>query len=87
MTTGTTTRRLMDRRDSSGRSRRWSWLAVACEISVDAYLLTFLLTGARHHISARADTDKIFCRCFGAPACRVFPDHLITFLSPEAAAR
>ena len=23
--------------------------------------------------------DKNICRCFGAPACRVFPDHLITF--------
>ena len=23
-------------------------------------------------------TDKNLCRCFGAPACRVFPDHLIT---------
>ena len=22
--------------------------------------------------------DKNLCRCFGAPACRVFPDHLIT---------
>ena len=22
-------------------------------------------------------TDKNLCRCFGAPACRVFPDHLI----------
>ena len=23
-------------------------------------------------------TDKSICRFFGAPACRVFPDHLIT---------
>ena len=23
-------------------------------------------------------TDKNLCRCFGAPACRVSPDHLIT---------
>ena len=23
-------------------------------------------------------TDKNLCRCFGAPACRVFPDHLIS---------
>ena len=26
-------------------------------------------------------TDKNLCRCFGAPARRVFPDHLITYLS------
>ena len=26
----------------------------------------------------RGRTDKLCCRCFGAPACRVFPDHLIT---------
>jgi hypothetical protein len=32
------------------------------------------LTGVRHHPSRR--TDKNLCRCFGAPACRVF---LITF--------
>jgi hypothetical protein len=25
-------------------------------------------------------TDKNLCRCFGAPARRVFPDHLITLL-------
>ena len=24
-------------------------------------------------------TDKNLCRCFGAPARRVFPDHLITY--------
>ena len=24
------------------------------------------------------------CRCFGAPARRVFPDHLITSISPRA---
>ena len=35
-----------------------------------------LLTGVRHHPPGR--TDKLSCRCFGAPACRVFPDHLIT---------
>ena len=27
-------------------------------------------------------TDKTLCRCLGAPACRVFPDHLITRLAP-----
>jgi hypothetical protein len=32
-------------------------------------------------------TDKNLCRCFGAPARRVFPDHLITCtLSPSARA-
>ena len=25
-------------------------------------------------------TDRLLCRCFGAPARRVFPDHLITLL-------
>ena len=25
-------------------------------------------------------TDKNLCRCFGAPARRVFPDHLITYV-------
>ena len=34
-----------------------------------------LLTGVRHHPPGR--TDKLFCRCFGAPARRVFPDHPI----------
>ena len=38
--------------------------------------LPLLLTGVRHHPPGR--TDKNLCRCFGAPACRVFPDHLIT---------
>ena len=28
-------------------------------------------------------TDKNLCRCFGAPACRVFPDHLIIFAAPS----
>ena len=39
-------------------------------------LVPLLLTGVRHHPPGR--TDKNLCRCFGAPACRVFPDHLIT---------
>jgi hypothetical protein len=34
-----------------------------------------LLTGVRLHPAGR--TDKNLCRCFGAPARRVFPDHLI----------
>ena len=42
-------------------------------------LVPLLLTGVRHHPPGR--TDKNLCRCFGAPACRVFPDHLITRLS------
>ena len=36
---------------------------------------TAVLTGVRLHPSGR--TDKNLCRCFGAPARRVFPDHLI----------
>ena len=39
-------------------------------------LVPLLLTGVRHHPPGR--TDKNLCRCFGAPACRVFPDQLIT---------
>ena len=39
-------------------------------------LVPLLLTGVRHHPPGR--TDKNLCRCFGAPACRIFPDHLIT---------
>ena len=36
--------------------------------------LPLLLTGVRHHPPGR--TDKNLCRCFGAPARRVSPDHL-----------
>ena len=36
--------------------------------SSSKYLLIYLL----------GRTDKNLCRCFGAPARRVFPDHLIT---------
>ena len=32
-------------------------------------------------------TDKNLCRCFGAPARRVFPDHLITVVSVEPRGR
>ena len=39
-------------------------------------LVPLLLTGVRHHPPGR--TDKNLCRCFGAPARRVFPDHLST---------
>ena len=49
-------------------------------------LVPLLLTGVRHHPPGR--TDKNLCRCFGAPACRVSPDHLIRPESaPCAAAR
>ena len=41
-----------------------------------SYIVPLLLTGARLHPPGR--TDKHLCRCFGAPARRVFPDHLIT---------
>ena len=58
------------------------------KISSLSYLFTItpvplLLTDVRLHPPGR--TDKILCRCFGAPATharrphgRVFPDHLIT---------
>ena len=36
------------------------------------YLLFYLLTYF---------SDKNLCRCFGAPARRVFPDHLITYFA------
>ena len=41
-------------------------------------LVPLLLTGVRLHPPGR--TDEILCRCFGAPARRVFPDHLITWV-------
>ena len=41
-------------------------------------LVPLLLTGVRLHPPGR--TDKNLCRCFGAPARRVSPDHLITYL-------
>ena len=42
-----------------------------------------LLASSTTAVDRRSDTtagrtDKNLCRCFGAPACRVFPDHLIT---------
>ena len=43
---------------------------------VSVNLVPLLLTGVRLHPPGW--TDKNLCRCFGAPACRVFPDHLIT---------
>ena len=45
---------------------------------VSVNLVPLLLTGVRLHPPGR--TDKNLCRCFGAPACRVFPDRLITYL-------
>ena len=44
----------------------------------ERYLVPLLLTGVRLHPPGR--TDENLCRCFGAPARRVFPDHLITLL-------
>jgi hypothetical protein len=44
---------------------------------VSVNLVPLLWTGVRHHPPGR--TDKNLCRCFGAPACRVFPDHLIQY--------
>ena len=64
---------------------------VLAMLKAPLYLLTLLLHSAvtyllsaveccpaffRHHPPGR--TDKKLCRCFGAPACRVSPDHLIT---------
>ena len=43
-----------------------------CTYTVCTYLLTYPGNQGR--------TDKNLCRCFGAPARRVFPDHLITYL-------
>jgi hypothetical protein len=43
--------------------------------------VTLLLTGVRHHPPGR--TDKNLCRCFGAPDCRVLPDHTITAASSK----
>jgi hypothetical protein len=44
-------------------------------------LVPLLLTGVRLHPPGR--TDKNLCRCFGAPARRVSPDHLITCCFPS----
>ena len=49
------------------------WAAV---YGVSVNLVPLLLTGVRLHPPGR--TDKNLCRCFGAPARRVFPEHLIT---------
>ena len=52
------------------------WAAV-CGLERVTALAPLLLTGVRLHPPGR--TDKNLCRCFGAPARRVFPDHLITY--------
>ena len=46
------------------------------------YILLLVRTGVRLHPPGR--TDKNLCRCFGAPARRVFPDHLITLVPVSA---
>ena len=43
------------------------------------YLVPLLLTGVPLSPGTQGRTDKNLCRCFGAPARRVFPDHLITW--------
>jgi hypothetical protein len=48
---------------------------VSSSSSSITYLPHLDLTGVRLHPPGR--TDKDLCRCFGAPARRVFPDHLI----------
>jgi hypothetical protein len=40
--------------------------------------IPLLLTGVQQSPGTQGRTDKNLCRCFGAPARRVFPDHLIT---------
>ena len=56
-------------------SRRAEW-PLGRRLERVTALVPLLLTGVRHHPPGR--TDKNLCRCFGAPARRVFPDHLIT---------
>ena len=46
------------------------------------YLVPLLLTGVHQSPGTQGRTDKNLCRCFGAPARRVFPDHLIIAASP-----
>jgi hypothetical protein len=41
-------------------------------------MLTYLLDKVKKKKKFFYWTDKNLCRCFGAPARRVFPDHLIT---------
>ena len=52
--------RLTGRSDPLGRRLEYT----------DLTPVPLLLTGVRHHPPGR--TDKIFGRCFGAPACRGF---------------
>ena len=55
-------------------------LSAACHAS--KYLLSTTAVDRRFTPSpgTQGRTDKNLCRCFGAPARRVFPDHLITYL-------
>ena len=53
--------RLTGRSDPLGRRLEYT----------DLTPVPLLLTGVRHHPPGR--TDKNLCRCFGAPARRVFP--------------
>ena len=57
--------------------RRAEWLLGPPSLEyTDNPRTTVLLTGVRHHPPGR--TYKTLCRCFGAPARRISPDHLIT---------
>ena len=49
-------------------------------LSNSVVLELLLLTGVQQSPGNQGRTDKNLCRCFGAPARRVFPDHLITEL-------
>jgi hypothetical protein len=44
------------------------------------YHRTVLWRPAFSTLHPPGQSDKNLCRCFGAPARRVFPDHLITYL-------
>ena len=46
---------------------------------VSVNLVPLLWTGVPTRVG-----DKNLCRCFGAPGCRVFPDHVITWHLPSA---
>ena len=41
------------------------------------YIYRVYLLTSMHRLHPPGRNDKNLCRCFGAPACRVFPDHLL----------
>jgi hypothetical protein len=56
-------------RDRSGGADGTGWQVNKCYRSRRSELVRWGSPGR---------TDENICRCFGAPACRVFPHHLIT---------